>query len=456
MTGSTLLDIAGKGGQKCFSAIWTFISSLSIFKKIFYGTISIVLFVIAISSYVSYRVSWNIYENEAMDNAKRMVEIINKNFEDNLDQVERIITLINVDPTSSNYDDSLRKILSTKTYNGISDEYKALQVTKDFFQQLVFLRKDFSSIYIYVSRVKSFSYAVRGVNKLDYDPTGEKWYQDTLAADGKTIILPPHTPYQLTNGVNVISFARLLKNTDNIQGDPYGVVLLDLSMESINSTISKVNLGSSTGVMFLDKTGKVIFTHNINGTDKSINADEAVLKQVIQSHDGKFTADIAGTRYFVAFSTSSITGWKMLSLTPYTEVAKDGNKFLLISLLLFWVALVITVLLSHAFSRLVTKPIQLMHRGISKVKEGDFDFQLQNVFNDELGQLLTSFNSMVSTIRTLILEKYEERLARKDAEYKYLQAQINPHFMYNTLQVISSMAVVKKGPRNQQRFQKPG
>lgn len=420
------------------------VSDLSIFNKIFYGVLIIVFLIIGSFSFFSNLYSRNVYESQAANAAARLVANINNGFEDNLDQVDRIIQSIYAETDYADSTNSLTHVLSTKSFASINEEYKELKVVQNFFQRLMYLRKDFNSIYIYNSPQKNFSYALGGTNKLDYDPTGERWYQETVASDGRTLISTPHKPYQLNYNQEVISYSRLLHNIDANTHEPYGVILIDLSMDSITSIVQKVNLSETTGVLFFDSKGKPIYSNHLKYNEKDIINIEK--KMIDNEAKGKFTASLAGQKYLVSFSTSKVMGWKLLTFTPYYELLKGANRLLYIELTLGVIALLFAVSIAFAFSRLMFKPLYKLKKGINNVKIGNFDFQLEMTSNDELGQLVGSFNSMVYTIKTLILEKYEEQLARKDAEFKYLQAQINPHFIYNTLQIISSMAVVYKVP----------
>jgi two-component system, sensor histidine kinase YesM len=420
------------------------ISDLSIFNKIFYGVLIIVILIIGSSSFSSSLYSRNLYETQATSNAARLVDNINTGFEDNLDQVDRIIQSIYAESDYADSTNSLKKVLSTKSFSSDNEEYKELKVVQNFFQRLMYLRKDFNSIFLYTSPDKIFSYALGGTNKLDYDPTTENWYKDTVAADGHTLIFEPHKPYQLNYNKEVISYSRLLKNIDVINHEPYGVILIDFSMNAISSIVDKVKLSETTGVLFLDGKGKTLYTKNLVYEPKDIARMEQKMLQ--HADNGKFTEILAKEKYLVSFSTSKVMGWKLLTFTPYSEITQVANKLLFYELGIGVVALLFTIGIAYGFSRLMFKPIHKLKKGISNVKVGNFDFQLESTSNDELGQLVISFNIMVYTIKTLILEKYEEQLARKDAEFKYLQAQINPHFIYNTLQIISSMAVVYKVP----------
>ncbi|MFC3802863.1 sensor histidine kinase [Cohnella sp. GCM10012308] len=420
------------------------IADISIFNKIFYGILIIVVVVLAVSGFFSFSYSRGIYEREAASSAARLVDNINTGFEDNLDQVDRIIQSIYAETDYADSNNTLKKVLATPSFAGYGEELNAIKVVGNFFQRLMYLRKDFNSIYLYATPEKSFSYALFGTNKLAYDPTGEDWYRQTVAADGKTSIFAPHRPYQLNYDKPVISYSRLLKNIDTRNAAPYGVILIDLSMDSLSSLVDKVNLGAETGVLFLDDAGRSIYTTHPSYEEEALGKIDRA--KLAGSTEGKLTLTLAGAKYLVSYRTSEITGWKLLTFTPFAAIEKGSDRLLIFTLMLGIVALLFTALLTYGFSRLLFKPILKLQRGMGKVKLGQFDFQLAHGANDELGQLVGSFNTMVATIKSLITEKYEERLARREAEYRFLQAQINPHFIYNTLQIISSMAVVHKVP----------
>lgn len=420
------------------------IRDLNLFYKLFYGIIIIVLLVLTASSTASYTYSQNIFEQQSIDSTSRLVNNINSGFEDNLDQMDRIIMSIYADIDNNDSEISMKAVLTSKDYKNLNDQFQQLQATQNFFQRLLNLRKDLNSIYIYVSPQKQFTYAIYGNSKMVYDPTQEDWYKKTIAANGNTVITAPHKPFQLDYNKEVISFSRVLKGLNQNMNDIGGVIMIDLSMNVLNTIVSKANLSAETGVLLTDSEGKIIYSNDLQRANTALTPD--IIASLKKAKEGKFTSSFAGAKYLIAFSTSEVTGWKSVTFTPYTDVERFGKQLLLFYIILALAALFITILIAYSFSKIIVTPLQKLKKGFNQLKYGNFDYQLDISSNDEMGQLVFSFNSMITTIKNLIQEKYVEQYARKNAEFKYLQSQMNPHFIYNTLQIISGMAVVNKVP----------
>ncbi|WP_158602362.1 cache domain-containing sensor histidine kinase [Cohnella endophytica] len=420
------------------------VSQLSLFYKLFYGTILIVLAILLFSSATSYLYTRNIFEEQAVDTTARLVDNINKGFEDNLDQVDRIIMSMYSDADNNNSKTGLREVLSPEPFVSLTDQYSAIMAMQAFFERLLNLRSDFNSVYIYVTPIKQYSYSVYGATKPQYDPTGEEWYRKTVAADGKTVISAPHKPFQLKYDKDVISFSRVLKGFSQGANAANGVILIDLSMDALTNIVKKANLSETTSVLLLSGEGRTVYSDTPSLDGGAL--DPTIIRRMDKAPSGSFSAEIAGTRYLLSYSTLEVTGWKSVTLTPYSELNKSGNRLLSVYLLLAVAALLLTILMAFLLSKKIFRPIQHLKKGIVQVKQGNFDVQLEPTSQDELGQLVFSFNGMVGTIKSLIVENYEEQLARQNAEFKYLQSQINPHFIYNTLQIVSGMAAVHQVP----------
>ncbi|NLG87801.1 MAG: sensor histidine kinase [Clostridiaceae bacterium] len=158
------------------------------------------------------------------------------------------------------------------------------------------------------------------------------------------------------------------------------------------------------------------------------------------------TSKIDGMNYYFLYREINGTDWRMISFIPAVEYEKD------IIWLRNWITLIIIVccLLSVAFSVAISRGISKPVRDLSKMmlEIGDGDFSVYSTYDskDEIGVLSRHFNEMVSQVKKLIQKVYEEELLKQKAELKSLRMQINPHFLYNSLESINWMARIRGVP----------
>lgn len=190
-----------------------------------------------------------------------------------------------------------------------------------------------------------------------------------------------------------------------------------------------------------------------NGTQLIYHSGEeaaAALPQEESAH-GYQISTIGGKKYYICWLTSSVTGLRLCSVFDYHEIygqintARNALIFgeCAILLLFAWVLL-------H-MARLVTKPIHTLSEAMQTVDQQEGNFAAARALlpkdpaADEIGTLTKEFDSMLGKIDTLIHENYEKQILLQETRYKMLQAQINPHFLYNTLGTLNWL--VKAGNR---------
>ncbi|MGN1141577.1 MAG: sensor histidine kinase [Oliverpabstia sp.] len=154
-----------------------------------------------------------------------------------------------------------------------------------------------------------------------------------------------------------------------------------------------------------------------------------------------------GERYFVCYQKSERNQWMYVNMFPYSEIFGQilfVRNMLLLGFVLISIAMLIAM---RKMSNVITRPLEQLSESMQIVETGDFvgakAVLLEEERNDEVGQLSTEFRVMLEQIDTLIHENYKKQLILQDTKYKMLQAQINPHFLYNTLNALNWM--VKAG-----------
>ncbi|MBT2288474.1 sensor histidine kinase [Paenibacillus albidus] len=196
------------------------------------------------------------------------------------------------------------------------------------------------------------------------------------------------------------------------------------------------------GSVFLVVSGEgTVVSHQ----DKSLlghKDSSAWLKEVQRKGSGTAYVTVDGRRMLACFALSPVTGWTSIVLIPPGALTKD-----IVSTITFFIValgaplLVLSLLFAYLISARISSPVSKLLLAIKRVGGGDFNAQIKVEGRDELGHVLMKFNSMNERVRELINENYVVKLRERETEILALNIQLNPHFLYNTLNIINWMAV---------------
>ena len=136
-----------------------------------------------------------------------------------------------------------------------------------------------------------------------------------------------------------------------------------------------------------------------------------------------------------------MTGWTACLYKPNSLIVWAVTPIIRIALIAVFVMTLMSVIVMMILTRFVTKRIRRLRSGMKEVEQGNFEVNITSDSRDEIGDLVNGFDSMLLQLNTLIKEVYEGRIKEKEYEMRALQAQINPHFLYNTLSLINWKAI---------------
>ncbi|WP_053373697.1 cache domain-containing sensor histidine kinase [Paenibacillus sp. FJAT-27812] len=144
---------------------------------------------------------------------------------------------------------------------------------------------------------------------------------------------------------------------------------------------------------------------------------------------------------------TEVAGWTIIKRIPTSYLIREANQAAAINLMLLALSLAVIVTATIVVSLRITAPVKQLVRYMNQVQAGNLNVPIQPSGNDEIGLVVVRFRSMMDTINNLILREYKLELANKTNQLRALQAQINPHFLNNTIQIIGTLALELGVPR---------
>lgn len=326
-----------------------------------------------------------------------------------------------------------RKIASMEGVK-IKDDVEA------FFSKLFIMNSDLVDVYLYSGKNAEIVYSQMANKIFGYSPEQSEWYQKVLEKNGKTYIQIDERSECTTYNKPVLRVARKLKNvgsSTNISDST--IISLEFSTKKFQKILDKYIIDGMSTILFTDASGEILYQYGAT-LEEFVMGELKLKKDSAEPQIRK----IGNHNYCIIQSKEKIYEWDIIYITNQQYVVEKMKVYLsYIFSVIICIAIASGVLAYYIVHRM-HQPIRDLKAGICQVKKGNFDVSLSTITNDELGILVVEFNEMAGEIKKLIRERYEEELEKKDAQFKFLQAQIDPHFIFNTLQIISSMAIVSK------------
>jgi Predicted signal transduction protein with a C-terminal ATPase domain len=226
-----------------------------------------------------------------------------------------------------------------------------------------------------------------------------------------------------------------------------GYLYIEVEYNSLFDMFTKMESGQY-GVVIYDEDGKEIYSYNSFNTSKYI-LDSKVLYEGTESEDNSFRDNYKiknNTGKFTVVKEITKEGWTAVIYKPDAVINMSIRSLVSVVIAVSLVCIILSALIAMIVSNRVVNTIEKMTDNMKEVEAGKYEVKIHSDSKDEVGSLIRGFGNMVNRINTLINEVYKGKLFQKEAEMKALQAQINPHFLYNSLSLINWKAIEAKQP----------
>ena len=272
---------------------------------------------------------------------------------------------------------------------------------------------------------------VTEVSPFEYhgDTIGQKWYTEILENEEKKQFSRAYSSTRSAGiPINIISYVTRFNDLDN-PDERMGSLIINLNYEAIFSKLGQEDTGSRT-YYIIDSENEVIFTNAQEpGGEKEFDYTKYKNSEVIDSNE-----------YIYISLPIEKLNYVLIAQITKKEISNSIKQIYGIIILFFVLSLIATSALAFPISKKLTEPIIAMSNGMNDVAEGNFERTIQINQENELKEMADSFNNMTYEIRRLLEEIEDSHQKEKEMQIKLFMSRINPHFIYNTLYSIISLA----------------
>lgn len=373
-----------------------------------------------IISILALQASLKIYDRQLYEKSQQELDFFSQKISSSLDDIEDLSLAM---ATGSDVQAQLSKMLDMQYLS--ADYYYELQELRSLLMNKVTPYPDIKNV------IFTDNKSVRITMGIMSDSISEDVYSDLMlqfdnAWGGYVTCVPGKEYPYLLSGRNILQ----IKSADL---QYMGSLIYTTDVAGILEEQTKRLMSEHATLYVYSESGMIYQEGEVKGMELPSIEEQRGYK-LVENH---------GKKYLMCYEKSDQTGWMFVNFLPYTEIF---GQVMLVKYLLFGGFVVIflaMVLVMRKVARIITNPLEDLSESMKVVETGNFSeakVMLSQIDrNDEIGVLVGEFGVMLDEIEKLIHENYEKQLLIQNTRYKMLQAQINPHFLYNTLNALNWM-----------------
>jgi len=406
----------------------------SIHSRLFWMFLSSMMTLLILVSVVYYQKSTNVIYTKISDLAEKNLSQTVGLFDLLLEGHYSITKAIN-----SNFE-LLRLLQARETEENPATSANLERMITNIMGAVFYSREDIVGIHIITNKNKLYNYEKRFAGVADMDYQSADWYKKLKSSSGEMVWLGL-SEGSLINSMqrdSVFVFGRML--FDLTHYTTIGVVLIEMDPAPIMAALSNVTLSPNSRVYLVDNNNRVI-----TSTERS-GAELPSFVGLPRPKNDELVIDKRSDELVVSAKTA-VTDWTIFGLTPMEDINAEIIQMRSYLIGVIAAVIVLSTILASLISRNLSSPLKLLIREMKKVELGNFTGSVNVRSFDEVNSLVASFNRMVQRMDELIERITLASISEKNAQLQALQSQVNPHFLYNTLDMIYWMLDEKENDR---------
>lgn len=374
----------------------------------------------------------SVFENSSLY-TQTIIQQMNQNIDSYIDYMENTSYLV-----SSNED--VQKYLF-----GDTADPEARDRILSQFETILDSRSDILNLGIIAENGRMLINNGQRLTNQDLDIHSQEWYTNALEGRESVYLTSSHVQHIISGERPwVITLSRGIRNKEMGTGqEKEGVFFIDLNYSAISELCDQSMVGNQGYAFIVDADGNIVYHPQQQQLYNELQTENIDL--VMNAGSDIVTWGDGINKKMYSISRSEKTGWTVVDCVRVEELLRRSNEAQSIYVLVAIGLMAVALFFSRFVAKSITLPIQRLCDSMERVQEGDFSVSDIVVGSEnEIGSLTKSFNVMTQRIHELMAQNIREQEAKRKSELKALQSQINPHFLYNTLDSIIWMAEGKK------------
>ena len=374
----------------------------------------------------------SVFENSSLY-TQTIIQQMNQNIDSYIDYMENTSYLV-----SSNED--VQKYLF-----GDTADPEARDRILSQFETILDSRSDILNLGIIAENGRMLINNGQRLTNQDLDIHSQEWYTNALEGRESVYLTSSHVQHIISGERPwVITLSRGIRNKEMGTGqEKEGVFFIDLNYSAISELCDQSMVGNQGYAFIVDADGNIVYHPQQQQLYNELQTENIDL--VMNAGSDIVTWGDGINKKMYSISRSEKTGWTVVDWVRVEELLRRSNEAQSIYVLVAIGLMAVALFFSRFVAKSITLPIQRLCDSMERVQEGDFSVSDIVVDSEnEIGSLTKSFNVMTQRIHELMAQNIREQEAKRKSELKALQSQINPHFLYNTLDSIIWMAEGKK------------